>query len=169
MLTDEVHDHRQCIRLWVNDVLTVEFTEQDATIPLHGIIGLQLHKTQERDGNPLQGSCHRGTRNQVRTLDANEWGFEHFSPPAHESRLCRFPALTPTHRSSQLGHLKQVQPQQLESCSSALPDTQAIWQSAVLTAVVVFTSSRWRESGVPPAGSSYRRWACSKRRGRCVF
>lgn len=32
------------IRLWVNDVLTVDYTEPDPAIPLHGIIGLQLHK-----------------------------------------------------------------------------------------------------------------------------
>ena len=31
------------IRLWVNDVLTVDYTEADATIPQKGIIGLQIH------------------------------------------------------------------------------------------------------------------------------
>ena len=31
------------IRLWVNDILTVDYTEQDPSIPLRGIIGLQLH------------------------------------------------------------------------------------------------------------------------------
>jgi len=32
------------IRLWGNDVLTVDYTEEDPTIPMAGIIGLQLHK-----------------------------------------------------------------------------------------------------------------------------
>ena len=31
------------IRLWVNDVLTVDYTEPDSAIPLRGIIGLQVH------------------------------------------------------------------------------------------------------------------------------
>ncbi len=32
------------IQLWVNDILTVDFTEYDPTIPRRGIIGLQIHK-----------------------------------------------------------------------------------------------------------------------------
>ena len=32
------------IRLWINDVLTVDYTETDPEIPRSGIIGLQLHK-----------------------------------------------------------------------------------------------------------------------------
>ena len=32
------------IRLWVNDVLTVDYTETDPAIPRRGIIGLQIHK-----------------------------------------------------------------------------------------------------------------------------
>jgi hypothetical protein len=31
------------IRLWLNGVLTVDYTEQDASIPLTGLIGLQIH------------------------------------------------------------------------------------------------------------------------------
>jgi hypothetical protein len=31
------------IRMWLNDVLTVDYTEQDPAIPLRGIIGLQIH------------------------------------------------------------------------------------------------------------------------------
>ena len=31
------------IRLWVNDILTVDYREQDSSIPLHGQIALQLH------------------------------------------------------------------------------------------------------------------------------
>jgi putative membrane-bound dehydrogenase-like protein len=31
------------IRLWVNDILTVDYREQDSSIPLHGKIALQLH------------------------------------------------------------------------------------------------------------------------------
>lgn len=31
------------IRLWINDVATIDYTEQDIQIPLKGIIGLQIH------------------------------------------------------------------------------------------------------------------------------
>ncbi len=32
------------IQLWINDVQTVDYTEQDPAIPRRGIIGLQIHK-----------------------------------------------------------------------------------------------------------------------------
>ncbi len=32
------------IRVWVNDVLTVDYTEADASIPRSGVIGLQIHE-----------------------------------------------------------------------------------------------------------------------------
>ncbi len=31
------------IRLWLDGVLTVDYTEQDKSIPLQGLIGLQIH------------------------------------------------------------------------------------------------------------------------------
>lgn len=31
------------IRIWLNDALTADWTEADAAIPLHGVIGLQIH------------------------------------------------------------------------------------------------------------------------------
>lgn len=38
-----IHCEERHVRLWLNGVLTVDYTEDDASIPLSGFIGLQIH------------------------------------------------------------------------------------------------------------------------------